>query len=78
MDADVWIENIPYDETRSYVEAILEHIVAYGWTRGGAPPQLAALLPPIGPAAAPTPALTPALGGVLRGAGRPLPALSAP
>lgn len=52
MDADVWIENIPYDETRSYVEAILEHIVAYGWTRGVTPPRLAALLPPIGPAAA--------------------------
>ncbi len=51
MDADVWIENIPYDETRTYVEAILEHIVAYGWTRGASPPQLATLLPPVGPVA---------------------------
>jgi soluble lytic murein transglycosylase len=52
MAADIWIENIPYDETRTYVEAILEHIVAYGWARGATPPQLASLLPPINPASA--------------------------
>ncbi|MGH8144034.1 MAG: transglycosylase SLT domain-containing protein [Steroidobacteraceae bacterium] len=50
MDADIWIENIPYNETRNYVEHILEHIVAYGWTRED-PPTLAALLPPVQPAA---------------------------
>lgn len=55
MDADIWIENIPYDETRTYVEAIIEHIVAYSWTRGATLPQLAALLPPVGPAAPVTP-----------------------
>ena len=44
MDADVWIENIPYNETRAYVEHILEHIVAYGWIRDARPPRLAALL----------------------------------
>ena len=26
MDADVWIENIPYTETRGYIQHILEHI----------------------------------------------------
>ncbi len=52
MDADVWIENIPFDETRTYVESILEHIVAYGWTRGATPPRLAALLPPVSSVAA--------------------------
>ncbi|HEX4023695.1 MAG TPA: transglycosylase SLT domain-containing protein [Steroidobacteraceae bacterium] len=51
MDADIWIENIPYNETRGYVEHILEHIVAYVWTRQAEPPQLAALLPPVQPAA---------------------------
>lgn len=64
MDADVWIESIPYDETRGYVEHILEHIVAYGWTRNTEPPQLASLLPPVQPLSAtpvvPTTPTTPA------------------
>jgi soluble lytic murein transglycosylase len=47
MPADVWIENIPYDETRGYVQHILEHIVAYAFTRNAEPPQLATLLPPV-------------------------------
>ncbi|HLK71782.1 MAG TPA: transglycosylase SLT domain-containing protein, partial [Steroidobacteraceae bacterium] len=49
MPADIWIENIPYDETRGYVQHILEHIVAYAFTRDATPPQLATLLPPVGP-----------------------------
>jgi soluble lytic murein transglycosylase len=52
MAADVWVENIPYDETRGYVQHIIEHIVAYAFTRNAEPPQLATLLPPIGPASA--------------------------
>jgi len=51
MDADVWIENIPYGETRSYVQRIAEHIVAFAWVRDAEPPRLATLLPPITPAA---------------------------
>jgi soluble lytic murein transglycosylase len=47
MSADIWIENIPYDETRGYVQHILEHIVAYAFTRHATPPQLATLLPPV-------------------------------
>jgi soluble lytic murein transglycosylase len=50
MDADVWIENIPYGETRNYVQRIVEHIVAFAWVRDAEPPRLAALLPPITPA----------------------------
>lgn len=50
MDADVWIENIPYGETRSYVQRIMEHIVAFAWVRDAEPPRLASLLPPIIPA----------------------------
>ncbi len=30
---DVWIENIPYNETRAYVQRILWHTVVYGWLR---------------------------------------------
>ena len=50
MDADVWIENIPYGETRNYVQRIVEHIVAFAWVRDAEPPRLATLLPTIEPA----------------------------
>jgi soluble lytic murein transglycosylase len=49
MDADVWIENIPYGETRNYVQRIIEHIVAFAWVRDAEPPRLATLLPTIEP-----------------------------
>jgi soluble lytic murein transglycosylase len=51
MDADVWIENIPYGETRNYIQRIVEHIVAFAWVRNAEPPRLATLLPPITPTA---------------------------
>jgi soluble lytic murein transglycosylase len=50
MDADVWIENIPYTETRSYVQHIVEHIVAFAWVRDAEPPRLETLMPPVEPA----------------------------
>ena len=56
MDADIWIENIPYTETRGYIQHIVEHIVAFAAMRDAAPPRLSSLLPKIGlaaPAAAP-------------------------
>jgi soluble lytic murein transglycosylase len=55
VDADVWIENIPYTETRGYVEHILEHIVAFAAVRDATPPRLSALLPKIGPPVPPAP-----------------------
>jgi soluble lytic murein transglycosylase len=51
VEADVWIENIPYTETRSYVQHILEHIVAFAVMRDAEPPRLSGLLPPVQPAA---------------------------
>jgi soluble lytic murein transglycosylase len=45
MDADVWIENIPFNETRAYVQHILEHIVAYEWLRDATPARLSSVLP---------------------------------
>jgi soluble lytic murein transglycosylase len=51
VDADIWIENIPYNETRAYVQHILEHIVAFAHVSGAEPPQLAVLLPAVAPAA---------------------------
>jgi soluble lytic murein transglycosylase len=49
IDADVWIENIPYTETRSYVQHIVEHIVAFATMREATPPRLSALLPKLEP-----------------------------
>jgi soluble lytic murein transglycosylase len=51
MDADVWIENIPYNETRGYVQHIVEHIVAYASVRGAAAARLKILLSDVEPAA---------------------------
>jgi soluble lytic murein transglycosylase len=56
VDADAWIENIPYTETRAYVEHVLEHIVAFAVMRGADPPRLSSLLPPV---QAPDPAVVP-------------------
>ena len=51
MDADVWIENIPYNETRGYVQHILEHIIAFASVRGAQTPRLAVLLSQVEPPA---------------------------
>jgi len=51
MDADIWIENIPYAETRGYVQHIFEHIVALAYVSGADPPRLDALMPAVEPAA---------------------------
>ena len=50
VDPDVWIENIPYAETRGYVQHIFEHIVAFAAVREAEPPRLAALMAPVAPA----------------------------
>jgi soluble lytic murein transglycosylase len=31
LDADFWIENVPYDQTRGYVKKVLWHIAAHSW-----------------------------------------------
>lgn len=45
LEAAIWIENIPYNETRGYVQHIVEHIVAFAYVGGNEPPRLANLLP---------------------------------
>jgi soluble lytic murein transglycosylase len=49
MDADVWIENIPYNETRGYVQHILEHIIAFASISGAESPRLDNLVSPVEP-----------------------------
>jgi soluble lytic murein transglycosylase len=53
IDPDIWIENIPYNETRAYVQHIFEHIVAFSYVDGIEPPRLQSLLRPLEPSAAP-------------------------
>jgi soluble lytic murein transglycosylase len=37
MDPDIWIENIPYNETRAYVQRILWHTVVFNWLQNRQP-----------------------------------------
>ena len=37
IDSDVWIENIPYDETRAYVRRVLWHSLVFEWLETGRP-----------------------------------------
>ncbi|MGD9843615.1 MAG: transglycosylase SLT domain-containing protein [Steroidobacteraceae bacterium] len=37
MDSDVWMENIPYNETRGYVQRILWHSLVFHWLRAAKP-----------------------------------------
>jgi soluble lytic murein transglycosylase len=39
IESDIWIENIPYNETRTYVQRILWHSVVFGWLETGKPQQ---------------------------------------
>jgi soluble lytic murein transglycosylase len=56
IPADVWIENIPYNETRRYVQRVLWHNVVFGWLESGKPQKmgewLAQQVVPLGGAAA--------------------------
>ena len=50
LDADIWIENIPYNETRTYVQRILWHEVTFAWLRSeGKAQRTDSLLTPIRP-----------------------------
>lgn len=57
VDADIWIDNIPYNETRGYVQRIIWHIVIFGWESQGRGPRLDAILRQVAPEvpAGPTP-----------------------
>jgi soluble lytic murein transglycosylase len=37
MESDIWIENIPYNETRTYVQRIIWHSIVFNWLRTGEP-----------------------------------------
>src|SRR5262249_47806564 len=47
VDADVWIENIPYSETRIYVQRILWHVLTFTWLHTKEAQQTQSWLTPI-------------------------------
>jgi soluble lytic murein transglycosylase len=49
LDADVWIENVPYNETRSYIQRVTWHSAVFGWRATGQPQSADKLLKPITP-----------------------------
>lgn len=52
VEADVWIENIPYNETRTYVQRIMWHNLVFNWLRTGEPQKAEGWLNPVGPTSA--------------------------
>ncbi len=51
MDADVWIENIPYNETRIYVQRVMFHVAVYQWLATSKPVRESNWLTPVEPVA---------------------------
>ncbi len=49
LDPDIWIENIPYNETRGYVQRILWHSLMFNWLKSKEPQQTQAWLAPVRP-----------------------------
>ncbi len=47
LDADIWVENIPYNETRAYVRRVLWHSLVYDWLETGRPQDASHWLTPI-------------------------------
>lgn len=49
LDPDIWVENIPYNETRGYVQRILWHNVVFSWLKTGEPQKVDGWLARIAP-----------------------------
>ena len=49
VEADVWIENIPYNETRTYVQRIMWHNLVFNWLKTAEPQKADGWLVPVGP-----------------------------
>lgn len=47
VDGDIWVENIPFNETRTYVQRALSSLVMIGWRRNGEPAPILPLLEPV-------------------------------
>src|SRR5690606_9130946 len=49
IESDIWIENIPYNETRTYVQRVLWHSIVFAWLRTGKAQRTDAWVTRIGP-----------------------------
>jgi soluble lytic murein transglycosylase len=49
MDVDAWVENIPFNETRSYVQRIMWYSVVYQWLEDGQPERASSWLAKVKP-----------------------------
>lgn len=49
LDPDIWVENIPYNETRNYVQRISWHSVVFSWLKSGEPQKVDGWLSRIAP-----------------------------
>lgn len=49
IDPDIWIENIPFNETRGYVQRVLWHSIVFAWLHTGEAQRTDAWLARIGP-----------------------------
>lgn len=47
MDRDVWVENIPYNETRAYVQRVAWHSLVYAWLDNRKPRDVTPWLVPL-------------------------------
>jgi soluble lytic murein transglycosylase len=50
-DTDIWVENIPFNETRQYVQRVLWHSLVFEWLRSGRAQNTASWLTQVGPSA---------------------------
>jgi soluble lytic murein transglycosylase len=57
---DLWIETVPYKETREYIPRVLAFSVLYDWRIDGRPERISARIPGLGAAAGPAPVVCPA------------------
>lgn len=46
-DADIWMENVPYNETRNYIGKLMWHQAVYAWLSTGEPQRATAALRPV-------------------------------
>jgi soluble lytic murein transglycosylase len=49
LDADIWIENIPYNETRAYVRRVMWNRLVFEWLENGRVEESEDWLKPVGP-----------------------------
>ena len=55
LETDVWVENVPYNETRAYIQRIIWHSTVFGWQASGKPQRISRWLTPISADLSPLP-----------------------